>query len=76
MHVEVRYGCGPVLPLLGRVYSDGISSMEPVLSGLFPHTFHTVGNVPTIWHSACHAQPEMQPDVIIQGPVVLGGIRT
>ena len=74
--MEVRYGCGPVLPLLGRVYSDGLGSVEPVLSGMFPNTFHTVGNVPTIQHSARHGQPEMQLDMIIQGPVVLGGIRT
>ena len=66
--MEVRYGFGPVLPLLGRVYGDGLSSVEPVLSGMFPHTFRTVGNIITIQHSACHAQLEMQPDVIIQGP--------
>ena len=73
--MEVRYGCGPILPLLGRVYGDGLGSVEPVLSGMFPHTFRTVGDVPTIRHSACHGQLEMQPDMIIQGPVVLGGIR-
>ena len=49
--------------------------MEPVLSSMFPHTFRTVGDVPTIRHSAHHGQPEMQPDMIIQGSVVLGGIR-
>ena len=53
-----RYGYEPVLFLFG-VHSDGLCSVKPVASGVFPHALGTVGYVPAILHSACHGHMEM-----------------
>ena len=53
-----KYGYGPVLLLFG-VHSDGLCSVEPVASSVFPHALGAVGHIPAIWYSACHGHMEM-----------------
>ena len=53
-----KYGYGPILLLFG-VHSDGLCSLEPVASGMFPHALGAVGHIPAIWYSACHGHTEM-----------------
>ena len=67
-------GIGPVL-LLFRIDSDGLGSMEPMASGVLPHYIGTVGYEPTAFHPTGHADTEVHPDVVVQGPVVLGSVR-
>ena len=68
-------GIEPILLLLG-IDSNGLGSMEPMASSMLPHAVGTVGYIPAIFHPTGHGHVEMQPHMIVQGLVVLGGIRT
>ena len=43
---------------------------------MLPHVFGIMADIPAVWHSAHHSYAEMKMDVVVQCPVILGGVGT